>query len=150
MDKLFQSIALVRKSAEEKSQLLLRWEESKKYWTFIVADRLNKESFRESARREVAWQLNLDKKSDFLISNMAQLSMEFVETLSDESERHTAVAFYQVHVYRKKILQLIDADPCNRWSSAAEVCQGETADGELIHPQIVTWLNQWRVVQPWQ
>lgn len=150
MDKLFQSVALVQTVDGESRKLLLRWHEDAKRLEFIVAKRLNQESFRESVVREVAWQLNLDRKSGFLVSSMAQLSMEFVEELPDSSKLHVAVAFYNVHVYRKAILESLAKDTNNRWLSAAEICKGSTSDGTPIHPQVVDWINRWSVVQPWQ
>jgi hypothetical protein len=150
MDKLFQSVALVQQTDGTQNKMLLNWHKDRNRWEFILADRLNKESFRESVTREVAWQLNLNRKSDFLVSNMAQLSMEFVETQPDESQLHIAVAFYSVHIYRRSILELLVQEPSNRWMSAAEVCQGKTTDGQTIHPRVVTWINKWSVVQPWQ
>jgi hypothetical protein len=150
MDTFFQSVALVQQSVEEKNRLLLKWQTNGNYWAFIVAERLNQESFRESVTREVAWQLNLNRQSDFLVSNMAQLSMEFVETMPDESQRHVAVAFYNVHIYRSQVLDCLGQDPSCRWMSAAEVCLGKTLQGQVIHPSIVNWINKWSVVQPWQ
>ena len=149
MDRLFQSVALVQQSVGDQNQMLLTWQPSQNYWEFIVAARLNSESFRESVTREVAWRLGLNRKSDFLVSNMAQLSMEYVETQPDKSKRHIAVAFYNVHIYRQPILESLTQDPSNRWMSAAEVCQGNTNEGQAIHPRIVSWINQWSVVQPW-
>ncbi len=102
--------------------MLLSWQKDRNRWEFIVADRLNKESFRESVIHEVAWQLSLNRKSDFLVSNMAQLSVEFVETKSDESEQQIAVAFYNVHIYGRTILESLTHEHSNRWMSAAEVC----------------------------
>ena len=150
MDKLFQSIAFVLQAKGERSRLLLRWRPSAKCWGFIVAERLNKESFRESVTREVAWQLDLNRKSDFLVSNMAQLSMEYVEDADDGSQRHVAVAFYNVHLFRKSAVESVSNDSANRWTNAREVCAGETKEGQAIDPQVVSWINKWGVVQPWQ
>lgn len=130
---------------------LLRWQPSQNQWQFIIGERLNKESFRETIQREVGWQLNLDPKSDYLVSNMAQLSMEYVdENPNAELHRHVAVSFYQVHIYRRQVLAQIDADQANRWVSAAEICEGKTLDDQAIHPRVVEWINKWQIVQPWQ
>lgn len=150
MNKIFQSVALIQHNEGDQNKMLLRWQETRDRWEFIVAERLKKESFRESITCEVAWQLDLNRKSDFLVSNMAQLSMEYVETLPNDTTQHVAVAFYNVHIYRRTVLQSLSEDPSNRWLSAAEVCRGQTADGQHIHPRVVAWINKWSVVQPWQ
>lgn len=150
MDKLFQSVALVQHCEGEQNRLLLRWQVDSNRLEFIVADRLNKESFRESVSREVAWQLDLDRKSDFVVSNMAQLSMEYVESLPDDSRQHVAVAFYNVHLFRRSALGSINVDPKNRWLSASEICEGKSNEGQTIDPRVVAWINKWNVIQPWQ
>ena len=150
MHKLFQSVALVLRTDEKQTHMLLRRQPEPHQWNFIVGERLNRESFRESVTREVAWQLNLNRKSDFLVSSMAQLSMEYVETTPEGSQQHIAVAFYNVHIYRRTVLETLFADESNRWVSAAETCQGKTIDGQIIDPQVVHWINKWSVVQPWQ
>jgi hypothetical protein len=149
MEKLFQSVALIQKFEAEKSRFLLKRQPAQHYWKFIVADRLNKESFRESTIREVAWQLDLQRKTDFLVSNMAQLSIEFIESLSENTHRHVAVAFYNVHLYRRTVLESLLQDRSVRWVTAAELCRGVTADGQAIDTRVVKWINDWDVVQPW-
>ena len=150
MDRLFRSIALVQRPERNRIKLLLRWQGSLNWWEFIVADRLNKESFRESVTREVAWQLNLDRRSDFLVSNMAQLSTEYIETQPDDTQRHIAIAFYNVHLFKQSAVESITRDPGNAWISAAEVCKGKSTDGQTIDPRVVSWINKYGVVQPWQ
>ena len=131
-------------------QLLLRWQPSAQHWEFIVSERLDNEGFREALVREVAWQLQLNRGSDFLVSSMAQLTMESMEPPAEETAQPITVAFYSVQVYRRSVIDFLENDSSNRWVSAAEVCKGETSDGQAIHPQVVKWINQWEVVQPWQ
>jgi hypothetical protein len=149
MKQLFQSVAFIEKFEGDKSRFLLKWQPVQNCWKFIVADRLNKESFRESIIREVAWQLDLQRRTDFLVSNMAQLCVEFIESLPDNTQRHVAVAFYKVHLYRRTAIESLHRDRFSRWVTAAELCQGTTADGQAIDKRIVKWINDWDVVQPW-
>lgn len=151
MEKHFRSIALIQEVGDGPTRWLLRWQASQCQWQFIIGERLNKESFRETIQREVGWQLNLDPKSDFLVSNMAQLSMEYVDEESNaERLQHVAVSFYQVHFYRRHVLEKVNSDHTNRWVSAAEICEGKTLDDQPIHPRVVQWINKWQIVQPWQ
>lgn len=150
MKKLFQSVALVRRTDKTPSQILLRRQPQPLQWNFIVGERLNRENSRESITREVASQLNLNCKSDFLVSSMAQLSMEYRQTSPDESQQQIAVSFYNVHIYRRAVLKALSEDDSNQWVSAAEVCQGKTFDGQILDPMVVHWINKWNVVQPWQ
>ncbi len=117
---------------------VLRPEDSaNSWWDFVIARRLNKESFRESVTREVAWRLELDRNHDFLVSNMAQLNMEYVRTLPGEfNEMHIAVAFYAVDIYRKHAFLALSERKDIRWLNSVEVCQGVSIDGNSINPLI--------------
>ena len=151
LEKHFRSIALIQTTGDAPVQWLLRKESNQDHWRFIVGERLNRESFRETVTREVGWQLNLNPRSDFLVSNMALLSMEYVDQHPEEgTEQHVAVSFYPVHIYRERVRQELNADETNRWVSAAEICEGKTVDNQPIHPQVVQWINKWEIVRPWQ
>ena len=113
MVRLFQSVALVQQPEGETSKLLLKWHAPELLDVYCRRSLKQRESFRESVTREVAWQLNLKRNSDFLVSNMAQLSIEYVETMPDETQRHIAVAFYIVHIYRRSLLESFLQDQSN-------------------------------------
>ena len=150
MDQRFRSVALIQQSGETPARFFLRWNDEDSKFEFVVGDRIDKESFRETVTREVAWQLDLDRKRDFLVANMAQLNMEYVEVSPfDQSQTHVAVAFYNVHVYRKQVLQTLNDDTDSKWVSSKEICDGQTTDGEMIDPQVVEWINRWRIIEPW-
>jgi hypothetical protein len=151
LEKLFQAVAFVQKFANERKLLLLRWNPQQARWRFIVGRRLGPESFRETTMREVGWQLKLNRKTDFIVSSMAQLSIEYSGTLpSDYAAKHIAVSFYPVHIYRSSVLKKLSEDEDNRWVSATEICDGKTADGQTIDPDVVHWINHWQVLRPWE
>lgn len=150
MELMFRSVALIQKTGAVPSQFLLHSDNSSDHVMFVVAERLGKESFREAVTREVAWQLDLDRRKDFLVSSMAQLSKEYLELSPiDQSQVHVAVAFYSVQIYRNRVIRQLDENPRYQWVSAAEICAGYTERGETIDPQVVKWINRWRVVEPW-
>ena len=150
MEKRFRSVALIQQTGESPTRFVLLWNDEEEKFQFIVGERIDKESFRESVTREVAWQLGLDRKKDFLVSNMAQLSMEYVETSPfDDSQTHVAVAFYNVHIYKQRVLQTLNEQSDKRWTLSKEICKGKTADGEMIDPQVVEWINRRRIIEPW-
>ena len=60
------SIALVRNPRDDMVRWLATWNESKKVFDFIIGQRLQNESFRETVTRETAWALNLDRSKDFI------------------------------------------------------------------------------------
>lgn len=150
MEKIFRSVALIQKFDEDKSHFLLRFNADRSQLNFITGDRLERESFRESVTREVSWQLELDRNRDFIVSNMAQLSMEYTGLLPGlTSECKIAVAFYLVHLYGNSSRTKVNLSESNHWVNAAEICQGQTEQGIPIDPISVHWINRWDILQTW-
>ncbi len=150
MDKVYQSVGIVQASASGRKKILLRRQTDRRFWGFIVANRLGEESFREAIVREVAGQFSLNGRSDFLVSSMAQIMIEYLEDLPNGTKQLVSLAFFNVHIYRQNVLQILERDPGNDWFSSAEICEGRTLSGETIHPRVVQWINRWNVIEPWQ
>ena len=134
---------------------MLRWlgvyNRSTQTINFITGERLEGESFRESVRREVAWNLDVDRNSDFLASKMAQLNLEFVESLIDGHDaRHYHVAFYNVEVYREKVLDKIAARDDLIWVTSEEICAGKTKLGIQFDPVLKALIRKSEVIQHWE
>jgi len=150
MELLQLSVGLIQKVVEDSVQLLLKYDPSAGMWRFIVGHRIENESFRDTILREVAWQLDLDRTSDFLVANMAQFNMESIEQLPGRGEPvQLRITFYPVHLYRKQAIELISHQTAFRWFTCNEIWNGCSDRGELIAPDIVQCLRKWEVVQPW-
>ena len=145
------SFALVRKFSGKKQQWLARHvSRAGHQLEFIGAPRLERESFRETIQREVAWILELDAKRDFLVSNMAQLNLEFVDRFpGDDRDSHVAVSFFVVNIYRRQALELIESNQANRWLTSEEVCKGQTASGEVLDARLKFVLDRAKVINSW-
>ena len=95
MKRLEIGVALIR-NLNERVRWLGKLDQTKKQVNFVIAKRLEKESW-----REVAWELEIDRKRDFLVSNMAQLNIQLDMVLPSDSEpTNIACAFYNVELYR--------------------------------------------------
>ncbi|MFM7115525.1 MAG: hypothetical protein ACKO9H_05085 [Planctomycetota bacterium] len=146
----FHGYALVRK-VENESIRWLTLRTGPGEIDLIHGQRLEKESFRETASREVAWQLSLNRDSDFLISTMATLNMEYEGVLPGSCQpQHIAVAFFPVDVYRSEVLKRLDSDPRCLWLSSAELCRGVAPGGEVLSPIALQLINRFEIVQAWQ
>ena len=151
MENVFRSVALIRRYQNSKAQWLGVWDSASDWWDFIIGQRLESESFRETATREVSWRLGLDRKTDFLVSNMSQLNMEYVGQLpGDLTEKRIAVAFYGVDLYKAAIAQQILETHQVYWFSSEEVCGGQQNNGPLLNPLVCHWINKWQIIMPWQ
>ena len=65
------SLALIRHPKAREWEWLLRWSDERGQFETLTAARLESESFREALDREIAWQLDLRRSKDYIISSMA-------------------------------------------------------------------------------
>lgn len=149
-DHLEIGVALIRKIDGH-----IRWlgmlNDAKNLVNFVVAHRLEKESWRESVAREVAWALQLDRRREFVVSNMAQLNCKFVSALPGQSEpTKIACAFYNVELYGKSTVAKVDLSEDLIWLNSNEICNGVTDSGIPLNPLIVMLNEHARVIQHWE
>jgi len=151
MDKVSLAVTLIRNTSAQTLRWLARLNEFTMQLEFVIGERLEKESFRETAIREVAWELELDRTRDFLVANMAQHNLEFVDQLPGWfSKNHLAVSFYNVEIYRKEVLEAIDQDSRNLWVTSGEICNGVTHCGRRFDPIVPYLIKRSDVIQHWE
>lgn len=151
MRQLFVSIALISRIEDDRSRWLVRWRSSDGCYDLVRGLRLEKESFRETIDREVGWQLGLSRERDYLVSNMAQLNLEFVDILPGEpGAQHVAASFYPVHLYGREARSRVEQDGSNRWVTADELLRGRVQDGTPVSPVTHHLLHRGDVIAPWQ
>ena len=151
MEKIALSVALIRKTYNQSLRWLARLDPSTKQLRFVIGERLNDESYRETTIREVAWELMLDRQKDFLVSNMAQMNLEFIDRIPGHFDKsHVAVSFYNVEVYRKDVVKALEDDPQNFWVTSEEICNGTTANGRRFDPLAPYLINRSNVIQYWE
>ena len=151
MQKLELSVALIRRNDADGTRWLARLAQREHHLKFVVADRLGRETFRESAMREVAWELDLDRHRDFLVSNMAQMNLDFVDHLPGRfSQSRTLVSFYNVEIFRDAVLSQLHEDPQNFWVTSGEICDGVTRQGLAFDPLIPYLVGRSNVIQHWE
>jgi hypothetical protein len=168
MQDYFISIAFIRDFQEEKPYWLGLWDPKLRWFKFPSAVRLESESYRETITREVAWELGLDRKRDFLVSNMAQLNHQFIGQIPESAQREVAgeenltaavgssescnivVAFYPIHLYGKQARQIISGRDDVRWLTSDEICAGRTDNHKLIDPFQFDLIQRTRVIQHWE
>ena len=151
MKKISLAVSLIRNNSNQTVRWLARMNESTKRLEFVIARRLEEESYREAAIREVAWELRLDRKRDFLVSNMAQINLEFIDRMPGSySKAYVNVSFYNVEIYRRDVLEEIDADPLNLWVTSEEICNGVTRCGRQFSQIVPYLINRSNVIQYWE
>ncbi len=151
------SIALIRSIESEITRWLVIKNRAAEHWELIISQRLENEVGSQTLAREVAWRLDLDRKTDFLVGKMAMLNVEIdvnefgaerIDFGDFEDELHNAnydgpeepstdsqsepsrtvkVEFIPVEVYRQTVLTNLDKKDDVCWVSSAEICDGKFA-----------------------
>ncbi len=150
MEKMELVVALIRK-IDDRVQWLGKYNASRLQVDFVTAHRLERESWRETILREVSWELDIDRKRDFVVSSMAQLNINFATALPGQADiTQVAAAFYNVELYRKAVLDKINANSGFVWLTSTEICDGMTEDGIKVDPLVVLLNEEAQVIQHWE
>lgn len=151
MEKLEIGVALIRK-IDEKIHWLGKLGDTKSQIEFVIAHRLEKESWRETIMREVSWQLEIDRKRDIVVSNMAQLNVDFEAVVPGASSAPAQIscAFYNVQLYRKAAVKKISENEKFVWLTSGEICNGVTKQGTPLDPLVIMLNEQAKVIQHWE
>lgn len=142
-------IGLIYRPTPHGNQYLVCQLDNADVWTPFISERLERESFRETVTREIAWQLDLDRDKDFVVSNMAVGSHEFVEK-EFNVDHHVAIAFYRARLFTEFSRNKIESNANCRWVSSKELCAGQLEDGQPFDSDFVDWVNRWSVIRPWE
>gem|GEM_PF-1342302 len=137
------SIAMIRHNEQPEMQWLAYWHDQQQHFCFVTAERLENESWRECLDRELAWQLNVRRGQDYLISSMARMHME--ETVFDaatKSDIETTVELYVVDPYGRRGRAAFAAAKDVRWLNNHELRNGRTDDGRAIDAWLVNLLKR--------
>lgn len=140
------SIAMVRRTDENVDQWLCVWDTTRNYYDFVTAEPQAGQSYRAAIQEQVCDTLSLSKR-DLLVSSMAQLNLEYGDTLPDTKQpTHISVSFFQVHLYSKFSRSHVEALPNVRWTSSTELLHGQTSDGWAISETLTYLLRRSDVI----
>lgn len=140
---IHKSIALIRHPDRPEQQWLGIFDERRQFYSFITAERLNQESWRECLDRELSWALDLRRGKDYLISHMARLHFSeshFDPATGDEIE--VELEFYVVDPYGRKGRAAFEQLEGVRWLSNDELRHAVTTDNIDIDPWLADMLRR--------
>ena len=144
------SIGLIRHPEEVERLWLAVWDDRNYHFDFVVAERLENDSFRECLDREIAWTLPLRSGKDYLISSVARLHLDAALSL-DASQADLmlySIELFVVDLYGKVAAKSLANDPNLRWVSSDEVLMGKTTCGRCIAPRLVAMIRKADVFPP--
>lgn len=137
------SIALVRHPDGDEQRWLAIWIARHKWYSFVMAERIEAESWRECLDRELSWVLPVQRGKDYLISAMARLHLEETVSNSETSEeQHVAFEFYVVDPYGRRGKAAFSNLADTRWLTNSELRAGQAADGAQIDPELTALLHR--------
>ncbi|TWT57457.1 hypothetical protein KOR42_08180 [Thalassoglobus neptunius] len=114
------ALALIRRWFDGRPRWLVLSNDNESATRLIEAERLEKESLRESIDREIAWELGLRRRKDYIVSNVPRLHLESPvfqrETCSGKTEeRFNVVEFFLVELYGKQGRDELDQKTHVEW-----------------------------------
>jgi hypothetical protein len=143
------SIALIPRAEGEPEHWFCLWRDDQEHYDFVTGEKDSDESLRECMDRAVRESLPLEH-NDFLVSNMAQLNLEFSALLPGyATPQHVGAALFMVHLYSKRARQVIESHADGCWLTGKELRSGMALDGRPINPTLQYLLNRSEVIQPW-
>lgn len=127
------AIALIPREVDGHTEWLARWNRNWKAFSFVGGHKEVDETFRDCLIREVIEELGLEPDADFHVADSPQSHLEYVGW-SDGARAETAytMELYPVDLTGDFTHEKIDADPDNRWLTAAEIQSARTKDGRPI------------------
>lgn len=145
MRKRYRSIVMMPDGYAPPQMWYARWCHIGGNYDFIWSEGQSRETLRSAAHRAVKLDLGLSSR-DILVSNMAQLNLEFVDQELGET-LHEIVAFYIVHLYRAAARETLEQDPDGRWLTGTELLSGSTSDHRPINPRLTALLGQNQLIR---
>ena len=145
------AVALIRKIDSNGIFWLGRNQKADGLLKFIVSQPMERKSLRESITEEIAWELDLDRSKDFLVSNMAQLNFDFPASVpAVKDAQPLKVTFYNVELYRRSVRQQLEDDPRSTWLSSTEIWDGKTEAGLRLDPFMHQLITKSEVIRAWE
>ena len=140
------SIALLRHPRDLEKRWLAWWNERRRFFDFVIAERLEGDSFRECIDREIAWTLNLRRGKDYLVSQMARLHLQDTVSVSGVDTSFT-VQFFVADVFGRVGRAAVEENPELQWLTNEEVLAGRTSEQLPVNPTLVTLLERADVIR---
>ena len=145
------AVALIRKNDANGTCWLGRRKQADGLLTFVIGQAMPRKSLRESITAEVAWEFDLDRGKDFLVSNMAQLNFDFPESVpAVKNAQPLKVSFYNIEIYRRGVLRELDEDSQNQWLTSTEIWDGQAVDGQRLDPLVHQLITRSEAIRSWE
>ena len=142
------SIGMIRHPDFPEQKWLGSWNPSAGQFSFVFAEKIGNDTFRECLDREIGWLLPLRRGRDYLISSMARIHLETELITRPGSSDAFVVELFVVDLYGKQSLASINQADELSWLTVSELIQGKTNEDLPIAPTLVQLLRKGSVFHP--
>jgi 8-oxo-dGTP pyrophosphatase MutT (NUDIX family) len=138
------AVALICRDRDGQTLWLAQWNPKWAAYHFVGGHRRPLESFRECLVREIDEELGVAQGSDYQVSTVPPIHLEFTEfSVSTQTETRYIMELFRVKLNSQAVPK-VDADPENRWLTAAEIEAGQTTDGQRVSATMRRLLHEYR------
>lgn len=133
-------LACVRRVGPDGPEFLTQWSKKWGMYSLVGGHVEPGETFRECCVREVAEELHLTPGTDYSVSEAPLApTVEYVAMSGGSNvETQYRMELFAVELLTPEAWATVDANPANRWLTAAEILAERTADDRPISAQVRT------------
>jgi 8-oxo-dGTP pyrophosphatase MutT (NUDIX family) len=127
------AIAIIRRQAGDKTLWLAQWNDRWQRFHFVGGHKHDDESFRQCVVREVGEELEIAEGTGCLVGECPLAHLDYTAWSAGAGEEtHYVMELFDVQLFDDAVWQQVDADPQNRWLTAAEILGKRCRDGLLV------------------
>jgi len=143
------SLGIVRRFVDEEEQWLTIWDAKDSAYRLVQSTREESETFRDCLHKQLAFDLGLNPKKDYVISGLSMAHHQAPIEWPDECvPQWVIVQFFPVQLYgqaaRNKVEQR--SDVC--WFTLPEIAEGRNSDGKPFHPKQLLLIERADLIPP--
>jgi 8-oxo-dGTP pyrophosphatase MutT (NUDIX family) len=130
------ALALIHREEGGPTHWLAQWNERWQAYSLLGGHRRPDETFRQCLLRELGEELGLRDESGYTVADRPLAHLEYTAwSASADAETDYTIQLFEVAL-AAPARAIVDADPRNRWLSAAEITCGRAADGRPVSPTV--------------
>jgi len=136
-------LALISRDVAGETRYLLQWNVKWSRYSLVGGHKQNDETLRECLVREIFEELGLRAGADLNVADQPLVCIEYTAwSASARQDTHYTLGLFNVTDLTAEAVQKIDANPCNRWASVAEIIERRRSDGLPIADNVALLFRQ--------
>lgn len=143
------SLGIVRRFVDETEQWLMIRDEVEPFYRLIQSHRGEEETFRDCLHKDLAAELGLNPKKDYIISGLSVAHHQApIEWPGEETPQWVIVQFFPVHLYGQTARDTISQLSHAQWFTLKEIAKGISNEGHRFDPKQLELINRADLIPP--